>query len=264
MLHYQTMEPGAYKLLNELMANQSLKDAGFFLVGGTSLALQLGHRMGTDLDLFTNKNIPAPKIKEFMDKTFGNRLEINSVCDLGFRGYLDGIKIDMVRFPFPMQHPPLEVDGMRLLNLRDAAAMKVHAIANRGARRDYVDMSELLQKYPMNKVMESYQALINPSPMAMQHTRLAMNYFGDAERTSANIDVQNGRTWTQTKQIIENSLQSPKHVQTMSLKKTVLPTNPHQINTLNAVKPASKAQAAKTELPPKAVPLVKPAARLRM
>ena len=51
MLHYETIAPATRKLLNRLMSDNRLHD--FVLVGGTSLALQLGHRLSVDLDLFT-------------------------------------------------------------------------------------------------------------------------------------------------------------------------------------------------------------------
>ena len=41
MLHYETIAPATRELLNKLMLDDRLKD--FVLVGGTSLALQLGH-----------------------------------------------------------------------------------------------------------------------------------------------------------------------------------------------------------------------------
>lgn len=227
MLHYQTLEPDSFKLLTELMANQTLKDAGFLLCGGTALALQMGHRMSTDLDIFTNKNVPVNKMVDFMQKTYGDRLEVLAISDTGFRGYLDGVKLDMIRFPFKMNHPPVEKDGLRLLDVRDGAAMKVHAIANRGLRRDYVDLSEILQKYPLDTVMESYKAQFNPSPQALQHTKLAMNYFGDAERTSNAIDIKNGRTWEQTKLIINKSMSNPRHIQTYKAPKPAVASNPH-------------------------------------
>ena len=61
MLHYETIAPATRELLNKLMSDDRLQD--FVLVGGTSLALQLGHRLSVDLDLFffddINKDEPV-------------------------------------------------------------------------------------------------------------------------------------------------------------------------------------------------------------
>ena len=57
MLHYETIAPATRELLNRLMSDDRLQD--FALVGGTSLTLQLGHRLSVDLDLFTDTDFDA-------------------------------------------------------------------------------------------------------------------------------------------------------------------------------------------------------------
>lgn len=51
MLHTETISAATLELLTQLMLDNNLKD--FILVGGTSLSLQLGHRISIDLDLFS-------------------------------------------------------------------------------------------------------------------------------------------------------------------------------------------------------------------
>jgi Nucleotidyl transferase AbiEii toxin, Type IV TA system len=53
MLHLGTVEPLTLELLRTLTNDPML--ANNFLVGGTSLSLQLGHRKSVDLDLFTHE-----------------------------------------------------------------------------------------------------------------------------------------------------------------------------------------------------------------
>ncbi len=50
MLHYPTIYPATLELLKKLQELDFLNE--FLLVGGTSLALQIGHRISVDLDLF--------------------------------------------------------------------------------------------------------------------------------------------------------------------------------------------------------------------
>ena len=50
MLQYQTIEPATLELLRDLLAIPEFKNLR--LAGGTSLALQIGHRKSIDLDLF--------------------------------------------------------------------------------------------------------------------------------------------------------------------------------------------------------------------
>lgn len=76
MLHVETIEPDTLELLKQLQRDPALVDTR--LVGGTSLALQLGHRKSVDLDLF-GKDIAPMKLeaitnrgskKDFIDLAF--------------------------------------------------------------------------------------------------------------------------------------------------------------------------------------------------
>ena len=100
MLYYQTLEKEPYVVLHELMKNETLQKAGFVLAGGTALALQLGHRMSTDLDLFTAGRFDPRALRDELQNTYGNRLSIYAMNELGFRGFVDGVKLDIIQFPY--------------------------------------------------------------------------------------------------------------------------------------------------------------------
>ena len=99
MLHYQTVEPATLELLKSLMSKEYL--APFNLVGGTALALQIGHRMSVDLDFFT------PNI-EFDDTELLDNLSVD-YPDFTVRYrrrntiimMIQNIKVDFIRFKYP-------------------------------------------------------------------------------------------------------------------------------------------------------------------
>ena len=68
MLQYRTVYPTTLELLRKLMLLPELQD--FFLVGGTALALQLGHRISIDIDLFTQKDFNTKKLFLMLNKQF--------------------------------------------------------------------------------------------------------------------------------------------------------------------------------------------------
>ena len=68
MLQYRTVYPTTLELLRKLMLLPELQD--FFLVGGTALALQLGHRISIDIDLFTQKDFNTKKLLLMLNKQF--------------------------------------------------------------------------------------------------------------------------------------------------------------------------------------------------
>lgn len=227
MLHYQTLEKPSHDLLTDMMQQKGLEQAGFVLVGGTALALQIGHRMSTDIDLFTDKPFDPLLMKQALIDTYKDRVDVYAVTGNGLRGFIDGVKIDMVYFHYPNPFPIKEQDGIRMLSMDSLAAMKIHAVGNRGLKRDFVDLAELLQKKPLNKLMASYQQQFNPSPAAMGHLKRGLTYFGDAEATPQHMDIKNGRKWEQVKDIVLKSVKNPNAIQVMKAPKEAVAHNPH-------------------------------------
>lgn len=74
MLQTRTIEPGTLELLKQLMLLPVLEP--FFLVGGTALALQLGHRKSIDLDLFTPQPFNNSTLLETLAAKFTISIEL--------------------------------------------------------------------------------------------------------------------------------------------------------------------------------------------
>ncbi len=68
MLHKETVNPGTLELLIHLQKKNYLK--GFYLVGGTALALQIGHRKSIDIDLFSDFEFDTLQILENLSADF--------------------------------------------------------------------------------------------------------------------------------------------------------------------------------------------------
>ncbi len=75
MLQYQTIEPGTLQLLKSLQSIPLLQ--GLRLVGGTALALQLGHRQSVDLDLFGNISAEPVEIKDALEEELWTSVKAN-------------------------------------------------------------------------------------------------------------------------------------------------------------------------------------------
>lgn len=78
-----------YKITNDHMFDD------YFLVGGTALALQLGHRESTDIDLFTLKTQDNEKYLKYLQDNFKNVEIINNSKNI-LQIVVDEIKIDLV------------------------------------------------------------------------------------------------------------------------------------------------------------------------
>lgn len=77
MLHYETISPAALELLKSLQSFPDLHDT--CLVGGTALALQLGHRKSIDLDIFGSIHTPMSEIRRKLSES--HRVQILKESD---------------------------------------------------------------------------------------------------------------------------------------------------------------------------------------
>ena len=177
MLFLDAIEPKALALLKQLQALPVLADTR--LVGGTALALQMGHRISVDLDFFGKWDYSEDLNSKFL--SVGQTEKESGTPDgkMAFF-YIDGVKVDCVAYDmYEWLEPPVEADGVRLAGARDIAAMKVNAITKRGTRKDFVDLARLLDDYPIEDIFAWYckkYPAANPA-LAMR----SMSYFVDAE-----------------------------------------------------------------------------------
>jgi hypothetical protein len=117
----------------------------FYLVGGTALALQIGHRVSVDFDLFSAKEIPKDllsKVKRIF-KDFEIKTIINNSEQLTVK--INGVKIDFVEYRFPLKTKLLEYQNVKIVSILEIAVMKAYALNYRGTLKDYVDLYFILK-----------------------------------------------------------------------------------------------------------------------
>lgn len=174
MLQISAVEKNTFDLLTRLMREPLLDKTR--LVGGTSLALQLGHRKSTDLDFFSAEVPDIESIVSLLTDKYGYTAQI--ITAKSTIGYIEGIKIDVIYHPYQWLEEPLVEGGIRLAGLTDIAAMKMHAIANSGQRpKDFVDIAYLSCHFSYNHIKEM---ALKKYPMydPIMFDR-AIIYFGD-------------------------------------------------------------------------------------
>ena len=177
MLSFQTVEPHALELLRRLMAMPLL--SGTRLVGGTSLALQYGHRNSVDLDFFGSLDDDLLAFRDSLE-SIGH---VNVIKESkSIRIYdIDGVKIDFVDYSrYSWITDAVEEDGLRLASPKDIAAMKVNAIEGRGTRKDFIDIYFLLQHYSLNEILGFYREKY-PEHSSFR-ALMSLSYFEDAEK----------------------------------------------------------------------------------
>jgi Nucleotidyl transferase AbiEii toxin, Type IV TA system len=155
---------------------------GFYLAGGTALALQLGHRTSLDLDLFSERPwLPDTLLAAL--RAVGPTV-VDREGDGTFVGAVGGVRVSLFRYPFLLVESPVAVtDGVPLAGLRDIAAMKLVAVGRRGSRKDFVDMF-FLGRAGVD-VGQALDALVQKMPGVEHnpvHIARSLAYFDGAER----------------------------------------------------------------------------------
>lgn len=174
MLQRQVVDEKTFLLLKELQAIPELKELR--LVGDASLALQLGHRISIDLDLFGSFDSSLPLEMFLFDFENVNKTGSNRFMQF-FE--IDGVKVDFVNYNYPWLNEPLIEEGIKLASIEDIAAMKINAIINRGTKKDFIDIDFLLERYSLVQILELYQQKygVKDYQMALR----SLSYFEDAE-----------------------------------------------------------------------------------
>lgn len=175
MLYYQTIEPQALELLKQLMCIPEFSQLN--LVGGTSLALQIGHRTSIDLDLFGKLTIDDFKLSEILSR-FDTVSQIQNTQNI--KSYLiNSIKVDIVNYPYLFQEPIVMVDGLRLADRKDIAAMKLAAVTGRGTKKDFLDIYFLLSEFSLKEMFGFYNQMYADGSEFL--VLKSLSYYEDAE-----------------------------------------------------------------------------------
>ena len=157
MLQYSTIDSHALVVLKSLMQIPALNN--FYLVGGTALALQYGHRLSVDIDLFSTTEFENESLIAPLEETFPGFTYRRTLNPIGLFGFIDEVKVDFVKHHHhPIIEKPLIENGIRIFSTPDIMAMKIAAILKRGVKKDFWDIAELLQHYTVEDFINYYIA----------------------------------------------------------------------------------------------------------
>ena len=178
-LHAEVMTAPQQALLSRLGPLAAAR--GFLLVGGTAVAIHLGHRRSVDLDWFREPPLDGPRLAaEFRGE--GIALQVRSIAPDTLHASAEGVELSFLRFPYPLLETPVEWPpfGCRIAGALDLGCMKLSALAQRGARRDFIDLFALAEAgYPLALLCDAYQRKFGITDRG--HLLAALVYFDDAE-----------------------------------------------------------------------------------
>lgn len=165
----------------ELLPLLKIFSKEFYLVGGTAIALHIGHRRSIDFDLFTNKTLKRTHIKKTIHK---NLFPIqNTLYEDSDQLHLiiNAVKFTFFHYPWPVIGEVLFDNVISLPCLKDLAAMKAFALGRRGKWKDYVDLYFLLRDhYSLSDISERAEELFQKE-FSKKLFRQQLCYFEDVD-----------------------------------------------------------------------------------
>ena len=177
----------------------------FSLVGGTALALRLGHRKSIDLFLFNINQFSIPQLRIDMMTQLSDRVIFNSSAKnpLGIFGYLEGVKLDLCRHNYPLVKPVEVIEGIRMWSLEDIAASKIFAISRRGTKKDFWDLERLLAEFTLDEITGFYFERYTPD-LAISISKM-LTWFDEADDSDSPVCLL-GKNWNQIKKSISKKI----------------------------------------------------------
>ena len=175
----ETVEKETFSILETLQQDEKLSN--FYLVGGTALALYLGHRKSIDIDMFSPTFFDTEQLLEYLSKKY-EFVKLSPFAKLSkviLQGKIKDVKTDWVVNPYPFVKNPETIEGIRLFSLKDIAAMKLAAIADSGKRlKDFVDVAYLSTIMSFNEMLNAFEKKYN---VEKERAMLGLTYFSDID-----------------------------------------------------------------------------------
>lgn len=198
----ETLIQGTKENLVLLGRSGILRDA--YLAGGTAAALQIGHRISMDFDFFTSKEFVPGVFSVELSKLGSFQQE---QADKGtIIGEFDGIRFSLFVYKYPLIYPPLKYLSLNMADIRDIAAMKIDAVATRGAKRDFIDLYFISESgYGLTELLAFYDRKYGKLGSNLVHIQKSLVFFDDAEhdempRMLRKVD------WEEIKQYFKNEI----------------------------------------------------------
>ena len=157
-MHKEILTEEQAKLLP--LVGKFIKDFG--LVGGTAIALQIGHRQSIDFDLFSTKEFNNAKVRKLITAS-GRKIGKVYKDELGqFTFFVDEVQVTFFHYPFKLEFSEHFEKTLRMPDLITLAAMKAYVLGRRAKWKDYVDLYFIINKYhSLKKIVKRGKTIFN-------------------------------------------------------------------------------------------------------
>jgi hypothetical protein len=176
--HPEILPAGWLEAVRQLQSRRVL--AGFYLAGGTGLALSFGHRRSVDLDLFAQAEFDSAGLRDALAGL--PALTVNQTRPGTLHLELGGVLVSFLHYPDRLLFPVQSFEVVAVADPRDIACMKLDVIGSRGSRRDFVDLYVAARQYELKQIVSWFEEKYASVPYNRVHVLKSLTYFADAER----------------------------------------------------------------------------------
>ena len=152
----------------------------FYLVGGTALALQLGHRRSIDFDLFSPDPFNNTKIKQQINRVSTiTKIHLDSAGEFTMR--INDIKTTFFQYEYPIIHKIWYDKIISMPEVLTIGAMKAYAMGQRSKWKDYADIYFILKQYSLDQIITQAELLFGTGLLNSQLFRAQLAYHTDID-----------------------------------------------------------------------------------
>lgn len=163
----------------------------FGLVGGTAVALFLGHRRSVDFDLFSLKEFDNFKIRRKILKFHYKIEEVLSDEKGQYTIVISGVRFTFFHYPYQIKFTENLEGIIKSPDLLTLAALKAHALGRRAKWKDYVDLYFIMKNhYSLSRIVAKAKDIFS-SEFNEKIFRAQLAYFGDIDYTEK-VDYMEG------------------------------------------------------------------------
>ncbi len=178
-LHEEVLASATMRVFGCLGHQERL--GSFYLAGGTGAALQLGHRVSEDLDFFTERPWSWVDLATALGAC--GPVIVDRQEEGTFVGSVGEVRVSLFHYPYVLLDAPLPTKfGIPVASLLDIGCMKLVAAAQRGSRKDLVDLyylgSEGISIRDLMRALDRKMPAVAFNPV---HILKSLAYFEDAE-----------------------------------------------------------------------------------
>lgn len=165
------------------LVQKFIKDFG--LVGGTAIALQIGHRRSIDFDLFSLEEFDNLKIRNKITRNGWKIGKVHKDEDGQFTFFVNNVQFTFFYYPFKIKFSKNFEKILKMPDLLTLAAMKAYALGRRAQWKDYVDLYFVVTKYhSIEKIVKKGEEIFK-GEFNEKVFREALSYFNDVNYDEA-------------------------------------------------------------------------------